>query len=105
MNEDTKFEMLGITKKELDQMYNYVSDYESLEKSLDRHYFSIEDEEFKETIMEMQQLLAEYEAKKYEDYKAKIEEFENFSWDDYVDNDAIADEYRRDIMRGLKNGI
>ena len=102
MEEEIKLDMLGLTRKELNDMQNYVEDYTSLEKSLDRYYFSVEDKELKETIMEMQRILTECEESKYKEYKEKIEEYEDFNINDYVDNDAIASEYRREIMGGLK---
>ena len=102
MEEEIKLDMLGLTRKELNDMQNYVEDYKSLEQSLDRHYFSVEDKDLKETIIEMQRILTEYEESKYKEYKEKIEEYEDFNINDYVDNDAIASEYRREIMGGLK---
>ena len=102
LEEQIKLEYCDLTKEELNKKRNYIDDVEAIKKSLERFYGSVEDEELKETILEMERILDDQELIKYNKCVEKVDEFDTLDLDDIVDNDSINREYENDIMGGLK---
>lgn len=91
---------------EINQMQKFVDDYEYTQDELETTIKALlkrtKDKSLQETIKGIKEYIKDNEGSRYDEYKEKIAEFEDFNINDYNDNEGIWEDYQRDIMEGLR---
>ena len=92
--------------KEINEMEEFTKEYEKIitkiEELIADLLEEITDESLREDIQLLKQPIEDNDEYRYKDYKEKLEDFENFSEDDYNNNDGLDQEYITGKIGGIK---
>ncbi len=91
MEDDIKLEYMGISSKDINNMQDYLIDYKRIYDALE----NVTNPDLEDCVLLLKQTLDESERSTYEEYKEKVDEFENFNVNDYCTNDGLKEEFER----------
>lgn len=91
---------------EINQMQKFIDEYEysidELEATIHQLSKVLQDKSLKGTIEGIVEFIEDCEGGRYNDYKQKITDFENFDEKEFTDNSGIWEEHQQEIIGGLK---
>lgn len=100
-----KLDLMGLTETDLNNMEDFISEYEYIEKALGELEDKIQGEELKKMVSDLKDFFWENEDLTYKKYKDTLEEYENFDYDNYDLGDTNAElnyDYEMEIRKGLR---